>query len=199
MYRDKIKTSKMMRDQTIQLIINTLNEKYESEQTDSGRVAALSEYIGIALNLPENDLKYLEIAGTLHDIGKIVVPYEIINKSGKITSEEYEIIKRHPEAGYQILRSVDELAPVADYVLSHHEKWDGTGYPRNLKGEEIPLIARIIAVADAYEAMTANGKYHKIKDKETAKQELIRNSGTQFDPDIVKVFLNILSTAGNLI
>ncbi|MHC1770196.1 MAG: histidine kinase N-terminal 7TM domain-containing protein [Flexilinea sp.] len=199
MYHDKIKTSKMMRDQTIQLIINTLNEKYENEQTDSGRVAALSEYIGIALNLPENDLKYLEIAGTLHDIGKIVVPYEIINKSGKITSEEYEIIKRHPEAGYQILRSVDELAPIADYVLSHHEKWDGTGYPRNLKGEEIPLIARIIAVADAYEAMTANGKYHKIKDKETAKQELVRNSGTQFDPDIVKVFLNILSTAGNLI
>ncbi len=112
----------------------------------------------------------------LHDIGKIMIPSELLNKPGKLTDEEFDTIKRHPETGYQILKSVDEYVPIAKYVLHHHERWDGSGYPAGLKGEEIPLQSRIISVADAFEAMTQKGF---IKKQEQSKKRKRSSSGAR--------------------
>ena len=141
------------------------------------------------MGFSENDVDKVKTTAILHDIGKIMVSQEILNKPGRLTMDEYEIIKQHPETGYQILKSVDEYASLALDVLYHHERIDGKGYPEGLKGEEIPLVARIIAVADAYEAMTATRPYHVPKTKVEAIEELLKCSGSQFDAEIVRVFV----------
>ena len=147
--------------------------------------------IGEGLHLPTEDIKEIEKICMLHDIGEIVIPKMIYKKKGTLTEEEYSVVKRHPEAGYQILKSMEEYSVLATYVLSHHEKWDGSGYPRKLKGESIPLFSRIISIADAYEAMTSGRSYKKALSKEDAKNEIIKGAGTSFDPELVKVFNDI--------
>lgn len=189
MYRDKIKTSRTMRNQTLQLIVDTLNSKYEKEQTHTERVSQMCCQIGQALDMPHAEIRNLEIAGFLHDIGKIMIPFEILNKPGKLSDEEFESIKRHPESGYQILKSVEGYSVLAEFVLCHHERWDGNGYPRKIKGDEIPLESRIIAVADAYEAMISGRPYRKPIRKSLVIEELKKNAGTQFDPKIINVFV----------
>lgn len=188
MYRRKLIESQSMRNKTIQVILKTLNEANQRERIHSENVSKISRKIGEALNLNQELLREIEIAGLLHDIGKIVIDNNILNKRGGLTDAEYEMIKRHPEAGYHILKSADAYISISDYVLAHHERWDGTGYPRGLKDNEIPLAARIITVADAYEAMTAERTYEKVISREEALNELRRCSGAQFDPDIVRVF-----------
>jgi diguanylate cyclase (GGDEF)-like protein/PAS domain S-box-containing protein len=189
MYKNKIKTSRAMRNQTLQLVIDTLNKKYEKEQEHIERVCKICNHIGLALNMSEDDLKKLKLAGFLHDIGKIIIPADILNKSTQLTDDEFELIKRHSESGYQILKAIEEYSSIAEIVLCHHERWDGHGYPRKLKGTSIPLMSRIISVADAYEAMTADRPYRKAISKVEAAQELSRNSGKQFDPKIAQVFI----------
>lgn len=125
----------------------------------------------------------------MHDIGKIAVDDGILNKSEPLSDVEWLEIMRHPEIGYRILSSVNVYAPLAEYVLAHQEKWDGTGYPKGLKGKEIPFEALIIAVADAYDAMTSDRPYRKGMSTVAAMEELKRNSGTQFDPLIVEAFV----------
>lgn len=193
MYRDKIHSSRKMRNQTIQLIINTLNTKYVYEQKHTEGVGLICKKIGAALSMSQNDMDSLETAGFLHDIGKIIIPYDILYKPGRLTREEYETIKRHSESGYQILRSTDDFSLLAESVLYHHERWDGHGYPQKLKAQEIPLFARIIAVADAYEAMIAGRQFQDALSKADAVHELINNAGTQFDPEIVRVFVEKVS------
>ena len=189
MYRDKLKFGKTMRSQTIETVLGNINFKYVQEQIHTERVSQYCEAMASAMNLCEKEINDIEIAGELHDIGKIMVPSELLNKPGMLTAEEFEIIKRHPETGYQILKSVDEYVALAEAVLYHHERWDGTGYPEGLKWEEIPLQARIISVADAYEAMTAKRPFQKSKTKEEAIAELKKCAGTQLDPEIVEVFV----------
>jgi len=124
-----------------------------------------------------------------HDIGKISIPDAILKKPGKLSKEEFDTIKKHPEISYQILRAADEFSDLAIHALYHHERWDGTGYPSGKKGEEIPLFSRIICVADSYEAMTAVRSYKKQLTKDEAVKEIIKCSRFQFDEDIARVFV----------
>jgi HD-GYP domain-containing protein (c-di-GMP phosphodiesterase class II) len=146
--------------------------------------------MGIILGMSEDEIRELKSVGLLHDIGKIAIDEGILNKNGKLTSEEMEEIRKHPEIGYRILSTVNELSEMADYVLAHHERWDGFGYPKGLKGDEIPKQSLIIAIADAYDAMISDRSYRKALTKEYALSELIKNAGTQFSEDYVKIFVD---------
>ncbi len=194
MYRHKVAEGVSVRNRAIKAILCTLTEKYEPERIHCERVSAISHQIGEALNLRQDDLNELTMAGMFHDIGKISIPDVILEKTGKLSLEEFEIIKNHTEIGYQILRAADQYSDFAIHALSHHERWDGLGYPQGLKGEQIPLYSRIIGVADAFEAMTAERPYKKAMTTEEAKKELTRCSGSQFDPEIVKVFVQQVLT-----
>ncbi len=149
MYRNKLTESQSMRNKTIQVILETLNAKNKREKIHSENVSIISRNIGEELELDDQLIKEIEIAGLMHDIGKIAISESVLNKEGPLTESEYVEVKKHPESGYQILKSVDAYSSLAEYALSHHEWYDGTGYPKGLKGIEIPLISRIISVADA--------------------------------------------------
>ena len=164
----------------------------------SKRVAEISVKIGEEIGLSREDLEQLNLAGQLHDIGKIGIPDEILRKPGPLTPEEFCVVKEHPEIGYQILKPLFEERPglesgsdinVLEVILHHHERFDGTGYPSGLKGEEIPLGSRILLVADAYEAMTSDRPYRKALPLKRAIEEIRRNAGTQFDPQIAELFI----------
>ncbi|MHB1392226.1 MAG: HD domain-containing phosphohydrolase [Clostridia bacterium] len=189
MYRDKLFESPSVRGKTIQAIIKSLHEKNKREEQHSQRVSYLCEAIGNAMGRSESEVNELKTVGLLHDIGKIAIDEKILNKPGRLTVEEWNEIKRHPEIGYRILSSVNDMAELAEFVLAHHERWDGKGYPKGLKGEEIPLQARIIMVADSYDAMTSERTYRKPLAEAIVIEELRENSGVQFDPEIVRVFI----------
>ena len=191
MLRKKIVESQSMRNQTVNIIMQTLNEKNEREKRHSVEVAKWAKEIGVAMGLSVQKVKEIELAGLLHDIGKIAIKEDILNKPGKLTEEEYDEIKRHPESGYHILKSVDEYSSLAQCVLEHHERFDGKGYPKGIKGSQISLIARIISVADAFEAMIAQRPYRKSLTEEMAIEEIKKNANTQFDPEVVTAFLKI--------
>ena len=132
----------------------------------------------------------MKIAGLIHDIGKIGVDETILNKPGSLSTDERASIEKHPEIGWRLLSSTNEFSELARFVLHHHERWDGCGYPNGLKGEEIHIEARIIAVADAYDAMTSQRSYREALSKKEAIKELKKCSGTQFDPEIVEIFVH---------
>lgn len=190
MYRHKLYERSSMRSKTIDVIMNTLFEKSNRESQHSNRVSGVCRAIASKMNFEKDDVNKIRIAGLVHDIGKIGIDEKILNKAGKLNDDEWEQIKKHPEIGWRILSSVNEFSELAQFVLDHQEKWDGSGYPNGLKGEEIPLEARIIAVADAYDAMTGERSYRNAFSTEEAASELMRCSGTQFDPEIVDVFVN---------
>lgn len=189
MYRDKLFESPSIRARTILAITNSLHEKNKREEQHSKRVSRLCEAAGAAMKQTEQEINELKTLGLLHDIGKIAIDDKILNKQVKLTPDELSEIRRHPEIGYRILSSVNDMAEMAEFVLAHHERWDGKGYPKGLKGKEIPLQARIVAVADAYDAMTGERNYRKPLTEAEAAEELERNAGTQFDPEIVRIFL----------
>jgi len=175
--------------ETIDIIMSMLYEKSIREVSHSKRVSELCVAISTIMDFSKDDINQIRIAGLVHDIGKIGIDERILNKPGKLDDNELNEIKRHPEIGYRIISMIDEFSGIANVVLAHQEKWDGSGYPRNLKGEEISLQARIIAVADAYDAMTSERAYGKVFSEEEAINEIQRCSGTQFDPDISRIFI----------
>ena len=189
MYKKKLLKSPSMKEKTISAIISTLHEKNKKEGQHSRRVSALCKSMGEALGLSEHKIKELKLVGLLHDIGKIAIDENILNKSGKLTDDEWKEIKRHPEIGYRILSTVNDTSKIAEYVLAHHERWDGKGYPKGLKGEGISLQARIIAITDSYDVMITGRDYKKAFSEEEAINEIKRCSGTQFDLEIARVFI----------
>lgn len=196
MYRNKLSVSSSMRSKTIDLIMSTLYEKNTREMLHSKRVGEICEAIALNLNFSKDDVNQIRIAGLMHDIGKIGVDENILNNPQKLNYDEWKEMKKHPEIGYRILSSVNEFSEIADYVLEHQEKWNGKGYPRGLKGQEISVQARIIAIADAYDAMTSERTYFKALSEEEAIHEIKRCADTQFDPAIAKLFVeNILGQA----
>lgn len=189
MYKKKLFESPSMRGKTISTIISTLHEKNKREEQHSHRVSTLCESMGKALGLCEDEINELKTVGLLHDIGKIAIEENVLNKPGQLTEEEWKEIKRHPEIGYRILSTVNDMSEMSEYVLAHHERWDGMGYPKGLKGKEISLQSRIITIADAYDAMISERSYRNALPQEVAIEELKINAGLQFDPELIRVFI----------
>lgn len=193
----KLTEGPSVRGKAIYTIINTLHEKNKREEQHSKRVSELSYELGKALKLSDREINELKTIGLLHDVGKIAIDEKILNKEGRLTPEEYAEMQKHPEIGYRILSAVNEMSEIAEYVLAHHESFDGKGYPKGLKGEEIPYLARIITVADAFDAMTSDRTYRKAMTYEEAYDELRRVSGIQFDSTIVETFIEYLENTRN--
>lgn len=191
MYKNKLTESRSIKSDIVNTLLKTLSEKSHETVDHSARMAALAIKLAQKINLDESEIKRLNLIAMLHDIGKTVIPKNILNKQEQLTAAEWEEIKTHPAVGHRILNATEEFSHVSEEVLSHHEKWDGTGYPRELKGEEIPLLARIIAIADAYEVMTHQQIYQEVLTKAEALNEIEKNAGTQFDPHLAKIFINL--------
>ncbi len=192
LYRHKL----LERDSTCSAIISsiktTMFERSQETKEHAERMALLSTEVGRRLRLSQLELDELALLATLHDVGKVVIDNGILMKPGNLSDMEWVEMKKHPEIGYRIASASSEMASIANGILSHHERWDGGGYPRGLKGLEIPLLARIISVADAYDAMTEERVYRKAMTEERALEELRRNAGNQFDPDVVQAFTMFL-------
>jgi len=192
MYHQKLLEGKSYRNAIINTLLATLYEKSIETQEHTERLGYFCKSIGKKLQLSSKEMDELSLLAILHDIGKVGISQSILQKPERLVVSEWEEMKRHPEIGYRIAQATPELAVAAEYILSHHERWDGTGYPRGLKEDDIPLVCRILAVADAYDAMTNDRVYRNAMSKEEAILELKRNAGTQFDPVIVDLFIESL-------
>lgn len=177
---------------SIQTLRYTVEAKDPYTRGHSDRVSEYSVLIGKKLELSEKDMKTLKVGGLFHDIGKIGIPDSILLKEAKLTDDEYSEIKNHPSIGAHILCNAEVFQDIIPIVKHHHEKFDGTGYPGKLKGEDIPYLARIAAVADTFDAMTSKRTYRNALPLDVVKAEIERCTGTQFDPAIAKVFIDIL-------
>jgi diguanylate cyclase (GGDEF)-like protein/PAS domain S-box-containing protein/putative nucleotidyltransferase with HDIG domain len=192
MYRNKLVENNSARNATISSLLRTLHEKHSETEAHTMRIKSLSMKLAKRLNLSQDKLDEIELLALLHDIGKIGVPEQILLKPTKLTNEEWEIMKSHTEVGFRIAKSTPELSHIAYEILSHHEKYDGTGYPNGLKGEQISILARIINVIDSFDVMTHDRVYSGAMSAESALKELRECSGSQFDPFIVDEFIRLL-------
>lgn len=193
MYHQKLMEGKSYRNTIINILLTTLFEKSMETEEHAERLKDYCNLVGSKLKCSDKELQELTLLAILHDIGKIGIRESILQKPGPLTPEEWEEMRKHPEIGYRIAQNTPELANVAEHILSHHERWDGKGYPRSLTRDEIPLVCRILAVADAYDAMTSDRFYRKAMSEKAALTELKNNAGTQFDPLVVSTFLEILA------
>jgi len=182
-----------LRSQSLASLVRALKEADADTEDHVRRTQKMGALLGRRIGLTDAQLVQLELLCLLHDIGKIGIPLEILNKPGKLADQEWEVLRTHPEKGYQIAMSADELSTIADMILYHHERWDGRGYPKGLKGEEIPVLSRIISIVDAYDAMVNDRSYRKALKPEKAQEEIRVNAGTQFDPVLAGEFLNLLA------
>lgn len=193
---DELKEASQKLEQAYMESIETLRYTVEAKDPytrgHSDRVSEYSVLIGKYLGLSEKDLHTLKVGGLFHDVGKIGIPDAILLKPGKLTNDEYSEIKNHPAIGVHILSNARIFAEIIPIVKHHHERYDGFGYPSNLKGEDIPYFARIAAVADTFDAMTSRRTYRDSLGLDIVKDEINKNKGIQFDPQIADIFLNIL-------
>ena len=165
------------------------SEKNILEEVHSQRVCEMCHKVCSAYSLSKSEQEHFKMACLLHEVGKIAIDESILNKPNKLSEKEWLEMKRHSEIGYRILSSVNEYSKIAETVLAHHERWDGKGYPKGLQGEEIPRLARIVTIVDAFDAMTSDRPYRKALGEEAAIMEIVKNAGTQFDPQAAKIFI----------
>jgi len=173
-------------DRTIAGWANALDLKDEDTAGHSKRVTVMSA----------DELVHVQRGALLHDIGKMGIPDSILLKRGPLTEEEFEVMKRHPVYAYELLGPIEFLRPALDIPYAHHERWDGTGYPRGLKGEEIPLAARVFAIVDVYDALTSDRPYRRAWTREEALEHIRKGVGTHFDPRVAEAFFEMIEAAG---
>ncbi len=193
MYRAKMLEAKSARSKILDTLQRTLAEKTHETEEHAFRMQSFAMRLGNALGLSRCDLDELVLLAGLHDIGKIAVPESILNKPGRLNSQEWETVQRHCESGYRIARSLPELVTVSEKILSHHERWDGSGYPRGLQAQNIPLLSRIVSVVDAFDVMVHGRPYQKARSAEEAAAELERCAGSQFDASVVNTFTPLVT------
>jgi len=192
MYREKLHSGQSARSAIVQTLMKALEARDYLTEGHADRLQELVEGLASAIGLPERGLADLRLLAKFHDIGKVGIPDRILFKEAPLTADEYMEMKRHSEIGHRIAQSNPDLSPIAGWILKHHEWWNGQGYPQGLKGDAIPLECRILAIADAYDAMTNDRPYRRALSREEAVAEIKRCAGSQFDPDLVRVFLQVL-------
>ncbi len=191
--RQEKQSMRALTEQTAYALAEAIDMKDKYTHGHSTRVAAYSEMIALELGWSDEQIHNLSYIALLHDVGKIGIPAEIINKDSRLSDDEYDIIKAHPVLGFQILSKINKFPNLSIGAHYHHERYDGKGYPDGLKGEEIPEIARIIAVADAYDAMTSKRSYRDALPQETVRAEMEKGIGTQFDPAFAKIMIKLIN------
>ncbi len=189
---DRREKVERMSEQVILTLAKTIDAKDKYTNGHSERVAAYSREIAKRMGMSEQEQQEIYHMGLLHDVGKIGISDAIINKPGKLTDEEYQMIKKHPEIGGEILATISELPDISIGAMYHHEKYDGTGYPGKVAGEDIPLRARIIGIADAYDAMTSKRSYRDVLPQQVVRKEIEKGNGTQFAPECVDIMLQMI-------
>jgi len=190
--RSKKDDDKRLVSAVVDVLSSALDVRDKMTHRHARRVARMSAFVARELKLTESQVLQIEYAAALHDIGKIGVADEILRKAEPLEPQEWQEMKRHSDLGYQILNGIDFLADASEIVYAHHERFDGNGYPRGLAAEEMPLGARVFAVVDAYDAMTSRRPYRDAMSQDDALEEIMRNSGSQFDPDVVAAFLTMV-------
>lgn len=197
MYEEKLYLGASARSKIVDTLLSALAERDFVTAGHTKRVQKLCRRLGEKIGLSLQQLVNLSLLAQVHDLGKVGIPDQILFKRGPLTEKEWEVMRQHPEKGYRIALSSPDLAGIADLILKHHEKWDGTGYPLGLKGEDIPIECRVLALADAFDAMTGERPYRRAKTVEEALEEIRRCAGTQFDPVLAEMFIRMIATEGN--
>lgn len=192
LYRNKLTGGKSVPGNAVTALVDSLMGRGYETKEHIKRIEKMADQIANALQLPKSQSDDLILLASLHDLGKVAIPDEILKEKEKLSREDWEIIRSYPEIGYNIARQSFKFSHIADYILSHHERWDGKGYPRQLKEEDIPLLSRIMAILDAYDVMRTGRFYKKTLSKKEAVRELRECSGSQFDPALVEAFISII-------
>ncbi|MGE5541856.1 MAG: diguanylate cyclase domain-containing protein, partial [Bacillota bacterium] len=195
MYREKLKRGQSTRSALVQTLMRTLESRDISMRRHASRMRDLAVRLASAVGLPEERMKDLALLARFHDIGKVGVPDRVLFKPGSLTASEWAEMWSHCEIGHRIAKASPDLEPIADWILKHHERWDGNGYPLGLKGRDIPVECRILAIVDAYDAMTTDRSYRRAMSHVEAMKELDRCACTQFDPDLVRIFMGLVTGA----
>ncbi len=179
--------------ETVNLLAMTIEGRDPYTRGHVERLTRYSRWIGESLKWPEDQMRRLELGAHLHDIGKIIIPEPVLNKPGALSPQEWSIIKQHTVAGAKLLQNIGYLEVATSYVLNHHERWDGSGYPHGLKKDEIPLEGRLLAIVDSFDALTTTRPYHPPRPLGEVIEYLKKGAGTLFDPDLTLLFIDILN------
>lgn len=193
MNHNKLLETNSANNRMVQGLLSALRAKSDETVEHTERMTELAQKFGRSLGIHNSQLNRLELLATLHDIGKTSIPGSVLTKKGPLNDKEWEMIKGHPSRGYKIASSTNEFAVVAEEILSHHERWDGGGYPRGLTGKEIPYLARIISIIDAFDVMTSGRPYQHSVSRKDALKEISDCAGSQFDPELAEKFVELLS------